>query len=172
MAAADSDFVTVDDMDFTDTPQEPPKRRRRRTKAEMAAGEFIVGDGAVPVDSAPKRTRQARSKKLTGKHVAEAVSKGSSLIVMATQEGHWFIPEAEVTPWANEAADLMNRIPSSYIEGFVSLSGIATVAFGIYSIAAPRAAISAQNKAAKKAAQTVTYADANVGSPEQWDMTG
>ena len=51
---------------------------------------------------------------------------------------HWQVPEDEVKPWSQQAADLLDRIPVSAMDRLIDASAVATVAVGVGGIVLPR----------------------------------
>lgn len=127
---------------------DPPKRtRKRRTNASAAAeglDAYEAAEGDLLAAPKPAATRShKRQAKLTGSDIAGAVELASGLYAMFTKQAHWAIPAAEVKPWGDDAAQLLNRIPSKYVRAATDLSGYATVAIGIYGAVKPRVDYSA-----------------------------
>ena len=134
-----------------------PKRRRRRTKAQMAQDATVTVE-AGPAE-APKPVKpRPRAKKLTGAHVTGAVIKGSELAAMMTGYGGFVVTAAEMEPWAGEAAELLNRIPAQYVAGAMQLSSVAVVLYGMYMTFAPRV-VGYQMAKAQAAASTRATVD-------------
>lgn len=136
------------------TPADKPKRTRRsraKVNANAAAEAMdVFEDAQVEAATEPKKRTRSRSAKLTGDDVAGGVHLASSLAAMMTQQPHWMIPEAEVKPWAADAAALLNRIPSQYVKAVTDVSGFITVGVGIYGCMKPRLDESARIAAARK----------------------
>lgn len=142
----------------------PPRRRGRRPKAERESGAprvVTMDDIAAELDepaAKPSRSGSRRAKKITGDDVCGMVHFASVIVAMGTQQSHWEIPEAEVKPWAGDAAELLNRIPAKYVSGAASFGGFVTVGIGIYTSVKPRldesTRINRERALAKRAAVT------------------
>lgn len=138
----DTAFIPEDqaiDMEV-EAPTRPKRGRKPGTKRQPTEPvDVIVSE---PQD-APKRAHRAtRSKKLTGKHVTEGVVQLGALAAMFTGHTHWVIAPSEVTPWAAETADLLNKIPSRYVDSVLNLSGFFVIGAGMYRTFGPRIAAS------------------------------
>jgi hypothetical protein len=122
-----------DDTELERVPNDSPPKRRRRTR--------VVRPDALPTvegeeTAAPKRTR--RSRKMKGSDVVTIVTKGCGWYAGLASREHWIVAPSEVEPWADEAAELLNKLPASYVRAAVDFSGYAVVLYGIVSVFGPR----------------------------------
>jgi hypothetical protein len=133
---------TTPDVEPTAEPiAEKPKRNRGgrpRKGADVSSEPMDLFVESTDEKPAAGRSRARRSAKVTGDDVCAMVGLSSSLVAMVTQQGHWYIPEKEVKPWATEAAELLNRIPSKYAKAVTDFSGYIVVGVGIYGCCKPR----------------------------------
>lgn len=135
----DSDPITLTIEGGETQPAAPKARRGRKPRAQQAATpEFQPVDVILSEPEAKAKPTTRRTKKLKGEHVTAGVCQVGALVSIYTGHKHWQINPAEVTPWANDAAALLDRIPTRYVDSVLSLSGFVTVGFGIYSVLAPR----------------------------------
>lgn len=141
---------------------EPPKRRRGRPPKSVTVGI----DGETP-DADAKPTRRPR--KLTADDVTQMVCGGFDLLAMV-RGPHWKVAPVEVEPWARNAADLLNAIPSRYGKAFIAANGYAMVAVGLYAIVAPRIVMDRTIREAVAGVQngTVSEADAQATLNEEY----
>jgi len=65
----------------------------------------------------------------------------------------WYIPGNEVADFADDLAELLNRIPAHYVTGFFDLSGYLTIAFGMMRVVRPRLALQREQKELEKVSQ-------------------
>lgn len=150
----------------------PPKRKRGRPSAAQKEAEktaeqaYIEAVGGEPEQIAPARNRKRRAVKLTGSDFAALVNMSSSMAAMVIQQPHWVITEKELQPWANEAADLLNRLPTKYMTAAANFSGFGIVAVGIYTTLQPRIDAS-QKIAAQSREQRAARAAARNGVPHE-----
>lgn len=134
-------------------PAEKRTRQRPKRGGATTADALDSYEAAVEGETAPekpKRVRASRSSRLTAADVCGAVNLASSLAAMFTQQAHWVIPETEVKPWAADAAELLNRIPSRYVRAASDMSGFITVGVGVYGCMKPRIDESARINAARR----------------------
>lgn len=136
-----------------DASEPAPKRTRKRRPKMPADLDGMTQDAAFTVEKTPepRKPRASRAKKLNGKHVAAGIEKLSQLGAIMTGWNGWYVPPAEVEPWAGEAAEILNSIPSKYVDSALKLSGFVTVGFGVYMTVAPRMAMYAAHKASERA---------------------
>lgn len=124
---SDNEQTTVTIEDVRAEPKRRPGRPRKDETIE------IVSDGS---EEKPKRTR--RSSKLKGADVQKMFEYGSGTAVMLGAKDFWYINGAEVAPFSDEMAELLNRIPAQYVRGFFDFSGYLTIAIGLYGVVKPR----------------------------------
>jgi hypothetical protein len=140
-----TDENEMHEQEITPAPEQgvtesPPKRTRKpRQPRQPKAVDFdaIAAQVETPAEPEPKK-RTRRAAKIKGSDVEQLINHGSKLVVMFTGLPFWEIPEKEVSPWSNEAADLLNRIPGQYITAAASFSGFLTVGIGVYATLKPR----------------------------------
>jgi hypothetical protein len=120
--------------------EEKPRRRGRKKEPPTEPVEVTVEEKPAP----KKRAATRRASKLTGDDVSKGITLISQLVVLMTQQQHWYIPPEETRPWAGEAANLLNRIPPKWIQAATSASSIIVVTVGVYQTIMPRLLISKQ----------------------------
>lgn len=119
--------------------EQPVKRRRGRPPKVVSDATATVGDS-----SEPKTRRGRRSNKLTASDVEMIVGHAFDLYVLISGRPYWHVEKAEIEPWSDQAAKLLNNIPAKYITAVSDSAGYFVVGVGLYRVVAPRIAMDAK----------------------------
>lgn len=135
-----------------------------------------------PPSGKPRNAKRPRGTKgaIQPKHVEQWVIQGFSLAAMIRNSSHWAIhnPEIEVRPWAEPAAELLNKIPQDKAEQITELNAGIAVVFGIGALVYKRLQMDAyvkrqyqQQQAEAVNYEEQEYADARASVPHTREPT-
>lgn len=112
-----------------------PKGSRNKTSGSTAGAVQATVDGDSPAPK--KRTPTRRSTKITPVQVETGVVKVFGLAAMM-RGPLWKVDKKEVESWSEEAAELLNKIPTSAFDRAMHISTVVAVVAGMGGIVVPR----------------------------------
>lgn len=122
---------------------------------------------------ARKRAPRKNPGQLSGDQVADGVTHLFKLVAMLPGNEHWRVDRREVEPWADEAAQLLGRVPMEAVDRIVDASAVVTVGVGVATMVAPRIAITGMKqklRAQERALANQAAAPVASGEQVQADM--